>query len=309
MNNAAPSASKKPRINRWLVGLIATAFVPLSTVALVLLGYGYTLAVQSVFGISAELVANTAPEYLQLSSHVLVQLLSGTMKAFQGWDTVHRFYRDFQPVLWSGVTIWFVYFVVWRLRACWLKARAAMASCVVKTADAYRRNEPRWLAVCRGSLTQLLAWPIAVVVGVSRMVGGLPGAFWWALVSLGGILGLPAVMMFITVLGLLLICVVYGWLPAMGLGIGKSALEEWVVKPEVCVAVQSREQLMAPRLRDAATVVGAQCVCIEKDQKKPICGRLVAGSTRAVILFNPTSGAVQRVLVEDATVHVASSID
>ena len=51
-------ARERPSHTPWRWGaVVTTIFVPLSTLVLLLLGYGYTLAVESVFGISAGLVA------------------------------------------------------------------------------------------------------------------------------------------------------------------------------------------------------------------------------------------------------------
>lgn len=55
------SRKRNPATWPWSWGGVLTVLVPLCTLALVLLGCGYTLAVQSVFGIDAALVAHSLP--------------------------------------------------------------------------------------------------------------------------------------------------------------------------------------------------------------------------------------------------------
>ena len=302
-------ARERPSHTPWRLGAVVTTFVSLSTLVLLLLGYGYTLAVESVFGISAGLVAGSLAEYLQLSSHVIVRLLDRTAEVFQDWGTVERFYADFKWLVWLGLTVWFAFFVLWGLRESWQRVGAELSGRVVHITGSYQQVEPRWLKLFRGVLFWPLAWLVRLAVWLLRRVRALPSMFWWSVVSLAGILGLPVITLGITFATLTLLIFVYIWFPYIGLMVGTSALQEWVIKPEVCISIRNRDQHLLPMPPDTPSVAGAQCVCIKKDGKELARGRLVVSTSQAAILFDPVSGSVQRVPVDGATIHATSSLD
>ena len=75
--------------------------MPISTVVLVLLGYGYSLAVESVFGIKAEYVGDSLADYLRLSGYVLMGFIDAVQAALFRLDTYVRAYQNFGG--WFGV--------------------------------------------------------------------------------------------------------------------------------------------------------------------------------------------------------------
>lgn len=303
------SEREKPSHTPWRWSTVVTTFVSLSTVALLLMGYGYTLAVESVFGISAGLVAGSLTEYLQLSSYVIVRLVDRTAEVFRDWDTVERFYADFQWLVWIGLAAWFAFFVLWRLRKWWQCVGARLSDRVVRITDSYQQREPRWLKRFRGVLFWPLAWLGQFAVSLLRQVRALPAMFWWSVVSLAGILGLPIITLVIIFAVLTLLIVVYIWFPYIGLMVGMSALQEWVIKPEVCISIRNRDHHLLPMTPDTPSVAGAQCVYIKKDGKELARGRLVVSTLQVAILFDPVTGSVQRVPVDGATIHAMSSLD
>lgn len=272
---------RKPLTPPWTWGGVVTVLVPLSTLALVLLGYGYTLAVQAVFGIDAALVADSVPDYLRLSAHVLVHFVAGVSEASQRWETYERLYVDMWPQLLIGVTAWVLFFVVWLPWAWWGQRFAAL-----NAADTRQAKRLQWLVRA-------------------------PRTVWWAIGSLALIVGWPLVSLALAVLAVMLVGFVFSLLPWIGYEVGKSSLLQWVVEPAECVSVRSRDQRLVESLRPpegTRNVAGVECVCLEKDGKEIARGRLVASTAEAVILFDPLTGVVQRIPVGNAQVRAIQTL-
>ncbi len=305
--------SKKHKIQRqpWFWGAVVTIFVPLSTLALVLLGYGYTLAVQSVFGISAELVAGSLAEYLQLSSHVIAHLFGAIAKVYQRLDLVKRFYGDFMWWVYVGLAVWAALFLMWLPSAWWRSLGAGLPSRVARMASACQLIEPRWFVPIR----RALFWPFAFLGLLAKQLfqwlRRRPAEAWWGLGSLVGVVSFPLLILSASIAALSVLGFAYIWFPYMGLVVGASALQEYVVKPEVCVPVKSRDHRLVdlmPHPPDESAMVGADCVCIQKDGKELARGRLVVSTLQFAILFNPVTGQVQRVPLADTTVYAVGSL-
>jgi hypothetical protein len=108
--NSNVQIGRSSRIS-WLT--IITAFISLSTTALVLLGYGYSLAVESVFGINAELVGNSVGDYLRFSTYVIAGFMQAlSTKTFQ-LDFYSRLYRDNKAWIITLGVLWIVVGIVW----------------------------------------------------------------------------------------------------------------------------------------------------------------------------------------------------
>lgn len=293
---------------RWTWGGVVTVLVPLCTLALVLLGYGYTLAVQSVFGIDAALVADSLPDYLRLSAHVFVHFVAGVSEASQRWDTYERLYLDMWPQLLIGVTAWVMFFVVWLPRTWWALRFASLNAAGQRVASACRIWEaPPWLGPVRSGLGGVLSF----VATLLRCLARAPRAVWWACGSLLLIVGWPLLSLALAVLAVMLVGFVFSLLPGIGYEIGRSSLQQWVVEPLECVSVRSRDQRLVESLRlpeGTRNVAGVECVCLEKDGKEIARGRLVASTADAVILFDPMSGVVQRIPVGDAQVRAIQTL-
>lgn len=291
----------------WTWGGVLTVLVPLSTLALVLLGYGYTLAVQAVFGIDAALVADSVPDYVRLSTHVVVHFVAGVSEASRRWETYERLYVDMWPQLLLGATAWVLFFVLWLPRAWWGQRFAALNEAGKRVASAYRRWEPPWLNPVRAKLAGALSFLATPLQWLARA----PRTVWWAIGSLALFVGWPLVSLALAVLAVMLVGFVFSLLPWIGYEVGKSSLQQWVVEPAECVSVRSRAQRLVESLRlpeGTRNVAGVECVCLEKDGKEIAHGRLVASTAEAVILFDPLTGVVQRIPVGDAQVRAIQTL-
>ncbi len=282
--------------------------MPLCTLGLVLLGYGYTLAVQSVFGLDAALVADSLPDYLRLSAHVFVHFVAGVSEASRRWETYERLYVEMWPQLLIGVTVWVVFFLVWLPRAWWEQKLSVLRAAGQGKVSAYRRWEPRQLAAARS----VLVWVLTFVTKPLQWMAQAPRAVWWAFGSLALIVGWPLLALAMAVVVVMLMGFMFSLLPWVGYAVGQSALQQWVVAPAECVEVRSRDRRLVDQLplpAGARAASGAECVCLEKDGKEIARGRLVVSTSEAVILFDPPTGRVQRIAIGDLTVRALSSLD
>lgn len=292
----------------WTWGAVVTVLVPLSTLALVLLGYGYTLAVQSIFGIDAALVASSLPEYLQLSSHVVVHLLTAVAEAVQRRQTYERLYAD--SVLWLavGAAFWVVFFLVWLPRAWWAREVKRLSMFGERKLLSSLPQLASWISPARGWID----WALERLAITFHFLIRAPRALWWALASLALILGWPVITLGLAIAAVFVIGYLFGLLPLVGYGVGYSALQKWIVAPAECVAVRSRDQILVDQLplpSETVLVTGANCVCLERAGKEIARGRLVVATTEAVILFDPMTGRTQRITVGDAIIRPVSSLD
>ncbi len=220
------SRRRKALTAPWSWGGVVTVLVPLSALALVLLGYGYTLAVQAVFGIDAALVADSLPDYLRSSAHVVVHFVAGVSEASQRWETYERLYVDMWPQLLIGVTAWVLFFVVWLPRAWWGLRFAELNAAGERVVSAYRRWEPPWLNPVRTKLAGALSFLATPLQWLARA----PRTVWWAIGSLALFVGWPLVSLALAVLAVMLVGFVFSLLPWIGYEVGKSSLQQWVVE-------------------------------------------------------------------------------
>lgn len=304
-------AKCKPATWPWTWGGVVTVLVPLCTLGLVLLGYGYTLAVQSVFGMDAGLVAHSLPEYLQLSTNVVVQLLSGVTDAAQQRQIYVRAYKDLLPFLVIAGAVWVLYFLIWLPRAWWAQKLSAVSGLATLKADADGQREPNLVrTMLLGALrlwSRLFAW-------LWQKLAAAPRALWWAGASLALVVGWPLVALALAIVAIVFIgYFLFGLLPFVGWMVGQSTLKQWVVEPAECVEVRSRDQRLVDQLplqKNARVAAGAVCVCLqEKDGKEIARGRLVVSTSEAVILFDPLTGRVERIPVGDLTIRAVESLD
>ena len=253
----------------------SVGFVPGSTLALLLLGYGYSQAVSSQFGIDAEQIASSFSDYLQLSAYAVLFLFTRLSDLFGSWETYRRLYAD----LGWGLVVAVVLVVVggwWVFR----RPMSGYTSALKKVRDVQRSGGKRWSIAI-----------VAAVVGV--------------VVS-------PALML-VVMLGLMLVIgLVYVLIPSLGFAIGLTALHELVVKPEQCVPLRTRQVRMAPTVSGQGRKDGndyVHCVALKKDGKEIARGRLVLATSQGVLLFHPITGHVLQMSSAEVSVHPVDSLD
>lgn len=296
----------------WFWKAVVTVFIPLSTLAFVLLGYGYALAIETSFGVSAGLLASSLTDHLQLSAHAFVHLLNEISRIAHDWHTYTRLYAEAELFLWIGPGLWMLIFGVYLPRAFWQRGLFRLQHLLASYARIYKQTEP----ACIKPIRQLALAPLIraghVASGTLRLARKLPPVVFGALASLLAILGWPLVFSGLGMATIFLLGLVYSWFPLIGYNVGQSALNQWVVKPEQCIPTRSRDQRlldMLPKPKEQRSTPGVTCVSVEKDGKEIARGRLVVATEHWALLFDPVSGEAHRVPVSDAVITPVDSLD
>lgn len=296
-----PTSSQSKKRFTWAA--VITMLVPLASLALVLLGYGFALAVESKFGMAHSLFIESVLDYLHLSVHVIAFLPEGlTWPVFI--QQVLKLYGELWP-LGLGLVLLV-------------------------------------LALCLGNLlihiAQKYAWPERLTGRVNVALGAVQRRcplchrfgsvfiqLWhskvvrFATVLVALIASLPIIAVGAVFVLLSLVVVMYGLLPLIGHTAGHAHLQRWVVAPEVCASVASRTQRMdavtrrntspekpqSDKIPDAASCVRV----LRKDAPEGAeQGRVVVATSHWLVLFDPHTGAVWRVPVKEARVDVVGTL-
>lgn len=288
---------------RFTGAAVITVLVPLASLALVLLGYGFALSVESQFGIAHSLFIESVLDYLHLSVHVIAFFPEGlTWSVFL--QQVSKLYGKLWPF---GLGLFLLV-----------------------------------LAMCLGNLlvhiAQKNAWPERLIGGVKAAAGAVQcrcplcyrlGRVFiqlcqskvvrFATASMALIAGFPIIAVGAAFALLSLVVVMYCLLPLIGYVAGHAHLQRWVVAPEICASVASRTQRMeavtrhntssekpqSDKMPDAASCVRV----LRKDAPEGAeQGRVVVATSQWLVLFDPHSGAVWRVPVKEARVDVVATL-
>jgi hypothetical protein len=286
LTSVTAKTPEKVRIERgaWLAPAGIGVATTLVSLCLALLGYGYALAVESMFALPESLFADGPLDYLRLSSHVVAYWVTAVPDRLATLSIYGGIYGDYWPLGLGFTLLWGVFvFAGARQR---LRLTATAAALAV-------RGSGLWLA--------LLRW----VSGVKWPVLSLAGIWGWPLVVL-------CVLAALLVVGSTLVSVV----PLMGFMTGKASLQTWVVEPTVCVAPRSRSQRLVAHASETAHQVtkirGVACVRIQhydKERGDVPQGRLVVATAKWAVLFDPMSGEVQRVSIDNAAIVPVASLD
>lgn len=303
-----PHAAREPRF--WKA--VVTLFIPLSTLAFVLLGYGYALAIEASFGVSAGHLASSLTDHLQLSTHAFVHIFNEISRIAHDWHTYTWLYAEAGWILWLGSVLWALVFGIYLPRVFWRRSLIRLLQPLARMIKACAQTEPIWIKPFRRGAFAPFAWIGHAALRTAHLARKLPPIVFGALASLLAILGWPLVFSGIGVVTVLTLGIVYSWFPLIGYVVGQSALNQWVVKPEQCIPTRSRDQRlldMLPKPKGQQSVLGAACICIEKDGKEVARGRLVLATENWALLFDPVSGQTRRVPVSDAVIIPVDSLD
>lgn len=285
---------RRPQRSAWTFSLNLGAGVSLASLCLALLGYGYALAVESTFGIEESLFADGALDYVRLSSLVVAFAISALSDGLTSSAFYVGLYDRFGLCAWAATLLWAVALLALR-GSRW--QRWLLTSTVAAVHRLSQHGVTRgvvnavvrgWMA-CRWGLVSLAAiWVV------------LPGV----VVVLLALVGVPAVLV--------------AAVPLLGYEAGNRSLQQWVVEPEVCLQPRSRDQRMdqgrverAKASQPAARKIrGVACVAIrEKGHPEWVQGRLVVANAQWAVLFDPASGSVKRVAVQNAEMVPVGSLD
>lgn len=296
-----PTSSQSKKRFTWAA--VITVLVPLASLALVLLGYGFALAVESQFGIAHSLFIESVLDYLHLSGHVIA-LFPERLTWPDFIQQVLKFYGELRP-FGPGMAVLVLALCLGNLLVHIAQKNAwpeRLTGRVKAAAGAVQRR----CSLCHRWGSAFIELRHSKVVrfatGSSALIASLP------LIAVGGAFVL-----------LSLVVVMYGLLPLIGYAAGHAHLQRWVVAPEICASVASRTQRMeavtrhntsSEKLQSDKKPDPASCVrVLRKDAPEGAeQGRVVVATSQWLVLFDPHTGAVWRVPVKEARVDVVATL-
>lgn len=280
------STGKFAKSSNWLALLISIASV--AGIALALLGYGVALAVQSKFGLPHSMTFGSSLELFNLGCWAVAQVLNSINKGSAWVKAIEEIWSTSWPVtcaiagffLCGGILLWLAAFTLRKLKS-WMGKPVAKLTDGKSVIDFLRLH---------------------------RFAGKVVAA---VMISAGVILGTPF-MMAAGLVGLAILCAVLALIPNVGLIVGKAHIDDWVIRPTVCVALQTRDTRMDKTIKastpGAPIIYAANCIAIMRVKEELDRGRVVFATPSAVILYDPRTGDVRRVATDGATVKVIGEL-
>lgn len=277
----------KQATTNWLAVLISISSV--IGIVLALLGYGVALAVQTRFGLPHPMTFSSTLELFNLGCWAVLQILASSHDLLVIRSAIWE--------LWAGtwpMTVAVIVLAIVGALVLWL---------IVVTA---KKSKP-WLSK---------------IFGQSVSGGGVKGfsirhplSFKTLVVlsgSLGLVIGTPLAMA-VSLIALVVLCALLALIPSVGLTVGKTHLDDWVIRPTVCVQVLNREALMERKAAKPAPIGGprtyaANCIAVIRSKEEVDRGRVIFATSNAVMLFDPRTGEVRRVSIDGATIKVVGAI-
>jgi hypothetical protein len=123
--------------------------------------------------------------------------------------------------------------------------------------------------------------------------------------------GLVFITPFLIAGALLVSMVLISVVPMFGMQLGEHYFRKFVVTPTTCEPVTSqamRLKAWSTPQKEKAAAATANCVALYKDETQVASGRVVVSTSSAIVLFDPTSGAVRRVPIGELTVQPIGAI-
>lgn len=248
----------------WLL----TTFVPLSTLILVMAGYGVTLAVEEMFGIPANHIAASTSDYLQLSSMATVMWFNKILAQLLQTDALWNFYASQ-----------------------WMIMVAVLIMCV---GFWFRRELKKWLLqlvgfVCRGSrasvdLTVKNERKFVLVVMVMTLIS-------------------PALFYFLTALFISVIFLSYSLIPAASVIQTRAFIQTNIIDPKSCAPLRNLYQRQSPSKVGESQTNHAMCIALVKEGKKFAAGRTVVSTSSRIVLLDPKTGKSRLFSLDGMTVE------
>lgn len=275
----------KPSTN-WLALVISISSV--IGIALALLGYGVAIAVQSKFGLPHSMTFSSTLELFNLGCWAVAQVLisinegSAWLKAIQEiWSTSWPITLTVVALLWvGGILLWVAVVALRKLKLLVSKPITRLTG--GKSVLDFLRDHR-----FAGKITAFVAISIGMIIGTPFLMA----------------LGLIA---------LVFVCGVLALIPNVGLTVGKAHIDDWVIRPTVCIALETRDVRMDKAIKTSKlgtpAVYGANCVAILRAKEELDRGRVVFATPNAVILYDPRTGDVRRVSTDGATVKVIGEL-
>ncbi|QNA88136.1 hypothetical protein G4G28_05855 [Massilia sp. Dwa41.01b] len=238
---------------------------------LTLLGYGVSLAVETVFGLPHESIYSSVLDLIGLSAYAVISLVLG-LGEITWWPL---FEQLLLPSLLGAL-------IPFALVCCAVFLKSRRASARTRTKSVWRYLIPPNPRDTTGEL-----------LGKGAIASGFFG-------------GLIMISPFLMVGALMITVVVISIVPMFGMQLGSHYLQKFVVAPDFCEPVKSRTMLLQtwskPRKKDAPAITTATCVAVFNNDAQVASGRLVVSTATAIILFEPNSGLIRRIPIGEVTV-------
>lgn len=282
------SAENKEGIN-WFA-IAGTLFAILSGVAL-FLGYGVTLAVESVFGMPHAAVFESSTELLDLSSIALMDIIPAVTKFITDPQSYYLLYKENASslLILSGIAF-FVFLIAGFLNfgksSEWIKRFSPFKS----------KEEASQNAAPKKSIRAYIGFSIFGIVFpfLTPLIG---------LIFIVGILYLSAFIVLI---------------PFIGMNSGIAYIEKWVLEPQTCNPVQSAEEILK-NLKERNTkkttetqggkdsIKTVVCAAVKKEGEEIARGRVILHTSKSVLLL-ASDGVIRRVPTSDMVIELVSDI-
>lgn len=280
-------ATVQKQATNWLAIVISVSSVV--GIVLALLGYGVALAVQTKFGLPHPLTFSSTLELFNLGCWAVLQILANSLDVSVVWSAVKE--------LWAST---------WRMTVAVIGFFTVSALILWLGIAITRRSSP-WLS-------KLFGQPVPGH-GIKGFSTRRPLTFKMLVAtafSLFLVVGTPLLMAF-GLVALTVLCALLALVPSIGLTVGKTYLDDWVIRPTVCMPVLNREALIArkstkPGPVGSPKVYGANCIAIVRAREEVDRGRVIFATPNAVVLFDPRTGDVRRVSVDGATIKVVGEL-
>lgn len=274
----------RPKTTNWLA-----AFISISSaigVLLAMLGYGVALSAESRFGIPHAVIFNATSDLFSLG----------------GWAVAQGVIHLDKLMTWSFyVEIWrFVFPVTLRVLG------SVGGLTVVGTVLLFGG---RWV----GRLVARQPWWKDYA---SRMRIASHNRSWIvraamiSLIVVWTLVGTP-VALALGVILIVVLCAALAVVPVIGMEAGKAHIDDWVIRPSTCVPIATRDerlQARPPVTEKSRRELAANCVAVVRANGSEIRGRVVFATFNALVLYDPATGAVRRVLTSDGIVEIVDHL-
>lgn len=275
----ASAGTQAPKPEKDSPSGVTLGITAISAVSLILtlLGYGVSLAVETMFGMPHQSVYASVFDLLGLSVYALISLVLGLGDVSLG----PLIEQAWLPSLLVGLGMFLT------------------ISCLVLF-------KPR-LSRIRTGTTQ--RWRFFAKPAANDSTGHLIGKAAVGSALAGGIVFLTP---FLLVAAVISAVVLISIVPMFGMQLGEHYFRKFVVTPTACEPVKSRAVLVqawaAPRKVDQAPVALSTCVDVHQDNERIASGRVVVATSTAIVLFDPLGGSVRRIPVAEVTMIPADTV-
>jgi hypothetical protein len=267
----------------WLALIISVSSVV--GIVLALLGYGVSMAVQERFGLPHSIIYVSSTDLLNLGGWAVAQIITTAAQNFFSWAGLNALWMKLWPAAFLNyglsICIAFAFIALW-LFFRRLKSALRVQNSGVKHFRLLVIDHP-WLSTA-----------IAVFATAITTVFGTPLIFAFA-----------AFIVF-------LICALLSVVPMIGMLAGESYIDDWVVRPTVCVTPMNREARMSKVEKSspsgALKLHAANCVSVSRAKEEVDKGRLVFATPATIVLYDPRTGDARRISTDGATIKVIGEL-